>query len=91
MSFSELNSVEYYMFHGYDYSLFLTGTDLQRAKAITGATNFISAVNKEEQKQSFIKEAYLLHQSLTLCSSLLDTISGTKRLSLRLFARLWFA
>ena len=71
--FLEKMSICQDMFHGYDYSLFLTGKDLQRAKAITGATNFISAVNREEQKQSFIKEAYLLHQSLTLCSSLLDT------------------
>lgn len=29
-------------FHGYDYSKFQNGTDLERAKTISGAVNFIT-------------------------------------------------
>ncbi len=60
------------MFHGYDYSKFMVGTDLERAKAISGAVNFIIAREKEEEKDTFIKEALMLHQALSLCSSLVD-------------------
>ena len=58
------------LFYGFDYSAFYNGTDLQRGKIITGAVNFIMAVEKEEQKQAFIKEALMLKQSLSLCSSM---------------------
>lgn len=37
---------------------------------ISGAVNFIVAPDKEEQKQSFIKEALMLKQALSLCSSM---------------------
>lgn len=60
------------LMHGYDYSVFMTGTDLERAKAITGAVNFLVAVDKEDDKIAYLKEAYMLHQSLSLCSSLVD-------------------
>ena len=60
------------LFHGYDYSKFTNGTDLERSKAITGAVNFIMAVDKEDQKNDFIKEALLLRQALSLCSSLVE-------------------
>ena len=60
------------MFHGYDYTKFSTGTDLERAKTISGAVNFIIARDKGEQKDTFIKEALLLHQALSLCSSLVE-------------------
>ena len=58
------------MFHGYDYSKFANGTDLERAKVITGAVNFIVAREKDKEKDAFIKEALLLHQALSLCSSI---------------------
>lgn len=58
------------MFHGYDYTKFTTGTDLERAKTITGAVNFIVAREKDKEKDTFIKEALLLHQALSLCSSI---------------------
>ena len=48
----------------------MKGSDLDRAKAITGAVNFVAAPDKEEMLKSFIKEAFLLHQALSLCSSL---------------------
>jgi type I restriction enzyme R subunit len=59
------------MFHGYDYSKFTTGTDLERAKSISGAVNFIIDREKEAEKDTFVKEALLLHQALSLCSSLI--------------------
>lgn len=60
------------LFHGYDYSKFTTGTDLERSKAITGAVNFIVAVEKERERDDFVKEALLLKQALSLCSSLVE-------------------
>lgn len=58
------------MFHGFDYTKFTTGTDLERAKTISGAVNYIIAREKEQEKDAFIKEALMLHQALSLCSSL---------------------
>lgn len=59
-------------FHGYDYSKFKNGTDLQRAKTISGAVNFIISREKVDDRDSFVKEALMLHQALSLCSSLVD-------------------
>ena len=59
-------------FHGYDYSKFKNGTDLERAKTISGAVNFIMGREKVDEKDSFVKEALMLHQALSLCSSLVD-------------------
>ncbi|WP_026759813.1 type I restriction endonuclease subunit R [Selenomonas ruminantium] len=58
------------LFYGYDYRKFSTGSDLQRAKTITGAVNFIVDREKDKEKDAFIKEALLLHQALSLCSSI---------------------
>lgn len=60
------------LFHGYDYSRFTNGSDLERAKTISGAVNFIIAKDKEKEKEAFTKEALMLHQALSLCSSLVD-------------------
>ena len=60
------------LFHGYDYSKFTNGTDLERSKAITGAVNFIVGTDKERDREEFIKEALLLRQALSLCSSLVE-------------------
>ena len=60
------------IFHGYDYSKFVSGTDLERSKAISGAVNFIVAVDKEKKREDFLKEAMLLKQALSLCSSLAE-------------------
>lgn len=59
-------------FHGYDYSKFTTGTDLERSKTISGAVNFIIGREKVDDKDSFVKEALMLHQALSLCSSMVD-------------------
>ena len=60
------------LFHGYDFSKFTTGSDLDRAKTISGAVNFIIAPSMQARKESFPKEALLLHQALSLCSSIVD-------------------
>ena len=60
------------LFYGYDYSKFMTGTDLERAKTISGAVNFIIDREKTDEKDTFLKEALMLHQSLSLCSSMVD-------------------
>ena len=70
--FLEKMSVCRDLFHGYDYSKFATGTDLERAKTISGAVNFIVAREKQEERDAFVKEALMLHQALSLCSSLVD-------------------
>lgn len=58
------------LLYGYDYDSFMRGSDLDRAKAITGAVNFIAAPDKEELMKNFLKESFLLHQALSLCSSM---------------------
>lgn len=61
------------LFYGYDYTLFANGTDLERARTISGAVNFIIAPDKAKEKEEFGKEALMLHQALSLCSSLVET------------------
>ncbi len=70
--FLEKLSVCQDLFHGFNYKKFVTGTDLERAKTISGAVNFIIDREKTEDKDRFTKEALLLHQALSLCSSLVD-------------------
>lgn len=60
------------LFHGYDFSKFTTGSDLDRARIISGAVNFIIAPSMQDRKEYFPKEALLLHQALSLCSSIVD-------------------
>ena len=60
------------IFHGYDYSKFKCGTDLERAKTISGAVNFIMDKERIEDKDAFVKESLMLHQALSLCSSLVN-------------------
>ncbi len=60
------------IFHDYDYYLFEHGTDLERAQTISGGVNFLLSPDKNDDKETFIKEAYALHQALSLCSSLVE-------------------
>lgn len=68
------------LFYGYNYEKFMTGTDLEKAKAITGGVNFIlgksvakhDLPDKEKTQSIYIKEALLLKQALSLCGSLVD-------------------
>lgn len=59
------------IFHGYDYSKFQSGTDANRGQIIKGGVNFLMDTNKQDALTSYMKEAYLLHSSVTLCRSLL--------------------
>lgn len=60
------------IFYDFDYYLFEHGTDLERAKTISGGVNFIIEPSRQEDKDIFIKEAYALKQALSLCSSLVE-------------------
>jgi len=61
------------LLHSYDYSEFMTtDSDLTRANAIKGGVGFLSGVDRQDEKDNFIKEALLLRQALSLCRSLLD-------------------
>ncbi|MBQ8677509.1 MAG: type I restriction endonuclease subunit R [Alphaproteobacteria bacterium] len=62
------------LLHGFDYSEFATGTNLTRAKLISGAANFIIDREKNKEKDAFIKQALMLHQALSLCSSIVEEI-----------------
>ena len=59
-------------FYEYDYQRFMDGTDLERAKTISGGVNFIIAPSRQEDKEEFVKESLMLHQALSLCSSLVE-------------------
>lgn len=60
------------LLHGFDYSEFATGSNLVRARLISGATNFIITREKNKEKDAFIKQALMLHQALSLCASIVE-------------------
>lgn len=70
--FKEKLSVCRDLFHENDYSKFMTGSDLDRSRVIAEAVNFIIAPNYKERKETFLKEALMLHQALSLCSSIVE-------------------
>lgn len=58
------------LIHGFDWTMFNIGSDLQKAQTITSAVNFLVAPSRKETKDSFLKECLMCHQALSLCSSL---------------------
>lgn len=60
------------LLHGFDYSEFATGSNLVRARLISGAANFIIDREKNKEKDAFIKQALMLHQALSLCASIVE-------------------
>lgn len=60
------------LFYGFDYSNFNAESNLERAKTIRGAVNFILEREKDEEEEIFIKEAKILQQTLTLCASIAE-------------------
>ena len=57
--------------YGFDYSKFMTTTsDLLRATLITGGVNFLQDVHRQEEKENFIKEAYIMRRFFSLCKSI---------------------
>lgn len=59
------------LLHGYDYKGFHHGSPAERAQLIKGAVNFMIAPDKAEACKTFVKNASLLRQAVTLCRSLL--------------------
>ena len=60
------------LLHGFDYGEFAIGSNLVRARLISGAANFIIAIEKNKEKDAFIKQALILHQALSLCASIVE-------------------
>ena len=68
------------LFHGFDYTSFLAGNDLEKARMISGGVNFLlgksvaerDLPDAEKTQTVYIKEALLLKQALSLCSSMVD-------------------
>ncbi len=58
------------LMHGFDFSGFMDGSPLEMAKAISGGVNFVLDASIADRKDLFLKEALLLKQSHSLCSSL---------------------
>lgn len=68
--FQEKLQVSKDLLHGYDFSGFIGGSPLVMAKLITGGVNFILDAHKPDRKDLFQKEALLLKQAHSLCSSM---------------------
>lgn len=60
------------LIHGYNWSVFMEGTELQKATVITGAVNFLMDASREDVKKNYLKESQLLRNALSLCSSLAE-------------------
>ena len=68
------------LLHGFAYAAFLTGDDLEKARTIGGGVDFLlgkSAAehdrpDAEKTRAVYVKEALLLKQALSLCSSMVD-------------------
>ncbi len=58
------------LFHQFDYSKFEIGSELEKAKTISSAVNFIMDRKRVKDKEAFMKESFILSQSLSLCSSI---------------------
>ena len=60
------------LLYGFDYSGFFDGNELTAGKVIMGAVNFLMDLNREKDRESYTKEALLLKQALSLCSSVAE-------------------
>ena len=58
------------LLYGFDFSGFIDGSPLTMAKLITGGVNFVLDAKVPKRKELFLKEAMLLKQSHSLCSSM---------------------
>lgn len=58
------------LLHGFDFSGFIDGSPLAMAKIITKGVNFVLDARVPDRKDLFLKEAMLLRQSQSLCSSM---------------------
>lgn len=58
------------LFHGFDYSGFLSGTPLVMAQLISEGANFVLDPKVKDRKDLFLKEALLMKQAMSLCASM---------------------
>lgn len=58
------------LFHGYDWSGFIGGSPLAMAKLIAGGANFVLDPIDKDRKDMYLKEALLMKQAMSLCSSM---------------------
>lgn len=58
------------LFHHFDYSGFINGSPLTMAKLIADGANFVLDPCDQDLKDLFLKEAMLMKQSMSLCSSM---------------------
>jgi len=58
------------LFHGYNYKGFISGTPLVMAQLISGGANFVLDPKDQKRKEHFLKEAMLMKQAMSLCSSM---------------------
>ena len=58
------------LLHGFDFSGFIGGSPLTMAKLVTGGVNFVLDAKVPKRKDLFLREALLLKQSHSLCSSM---------------------
>ena len=58
------------LLHGFDFSGFAGGTPLVMARLITGGVDFVLDSRNPKRKELFLKEALLLKQAQSLCSSM---------------------
>lgn len=58
------------LFYRYDYSGFINGTPLVMAKLISGGANFVLDPKDQNRKEMYLKEALLMKQAMSLCSSM---------------------
>ena len=58
------------LLHGFDFSGFIGGSPLMMAKLVTGGVNFVLDAKAPKRKDLFLREALLLKQSHSLCSSM---------------------
>ena len=58
------------LLHRFDFSSFIDGSPLVMAKLVTGGVNFVLDAKAPKRKDLFLREAMLLKQSHSLCSSM---------------------
>lgn len=58
------------LLHGFDFSGFIGGSPLVMARLVTGGVNFVLDAKAPKRKDLFLREAMLLKQSHSLCSSM---------------------
>ena len=58
------------IFYGFDFSGFIGGSPLTMAKLISGGANYVLDASVPERNEQFLREAFLLKQSHSLCSSM---------------------